>query len=412
MIEFDKFILDNGLRVIVHKDSTTPIVSFNILYDVGARDEKSDKTGFAHLFEHLMFEGSKNIPNYDTPLQKAGGENNAFTNNDITNYYITIPKENIETAFWLESDRMLELALTQEKLDIQKNVVIEEFKQRYINQPYGDWNLLLRKLAYKKHSYQWPTIGKEISHIEQATLKEVNEFFFKHYAPNNAILVVAGDVDTKQIKSLTEKWFGDIPARDIAKRNIITEPIQTEYRKMEVERDVPVDTLYQAYHMCDRKSDDYYATDLISDILSNGKSARLNQRLVKEQKLFSQINAYITGDIDPGLFIVTGNLSKGVTFKQAQEAVRAELNSMMNEKVDERELKKVQNKVEANLVYSEINVLNKAMSLAYFELLGNANMINKETQKYQQVTAEQIQKAAKSLFLEENCSELIYHSKQ
>lgn len=412
MIKFDKFTLNNGLRVIVHHDKTTPVIAFNLLYDVGARDENPNKTGFAHLFEHLMFEGSKNIPSYDTPLQKAGGENNAFTNSNITNYYITIPKENLETAFWLESDRMLELAFSQEKLDIQKKVVIEEFKQRYLNQPYGDWGLLLSPLAYTTHPYQWSTIGKEISHIENATLDEVKEFFFKYYAPNNAILVVAGDVNTQEIEKLTKKWFGNISSRDVPVRNIPVEPKQTKYRLSEVERNVPVDTFYQAYHMCDRKSPDYYATDLISDILSNGKSARLNQRLVKEQKLFSQINAYITGDIDPGLFIVTGNLNQGVTFEDAQKAVRIELDDVMQNIVEAEELKKVQNKVEANLVYSEINILNKAMNLAYFELLGDVNLINLETESYQKVIPKQIKEVASELFQKENCSELLYHAKK
>jgi predicted Zn-dependent peptidase len=412
MIHFDKFTLKNNLRVLVHHDETTPIVAFNLLYNVGARDENPEKTGFAHLFEHLMFEGSKNIPHYDAPLQQAGGENNAFTNNNITNYYINIPKDNLETAFWLESDRMLELALTQEKLDIQKKVVIEEFKQRYLNQPYGDWNLLLRPLAYKKHPYQWPTIGKEISHIENATLDEVTEFFYKHYAPNNAILVVAGNVTTDEIKVLTEKWFGDIPARNVVSRNLPVEPMQNEYRFMEVERSVPLNTIYQAYHMCERNSDDYYATDLISDLLSSGKSSRLNQRLIKEQKLFSQINAYITGDNDPGLFIVTGNLNQGVSFAEGQNAIRTELDAIMHQAINEAELNKVKNKVEANLIYSEINILNKAMNLAYFELLDDANLINTETEQYQKVTPEHIQKVARQLFKTENCSELFYHAKK
>ncbi len=412
MIKFDKFTLNNGLRVIVHHDNTTPVVAFNLLYNVGARDENPDKTGFAHLFEHLMFEGSKNIPHYDTPLQNAGGENNAFTNNNFTNYYITIPKDNLETAFWLESDRMLELAFSQQKLDIQKKVVIEEFKQRYLNQPYGDWNLILRPLAYKKHPYRWSTIGKNISHIENASLNEVKEFFFKHYAPNNAILVVAGNVATPEIKILAEKWFGDIAARDVAARNIPEEPKQDKYRFTEVERPVPLNTIYRAYHMVGRKNPDYYATDLISDILSNGKSARFTQKLVKEQKLFSQIDAYVTGDIDPGLFIIAGNLSNGVSFEQGQNAIKAELDKIANEPIDEHELKKVQNKVEANLIYSEINILNKAMNLAYFELLGNANLINVETENYQKVTPEQIQKVASNLFLNSNCSELFYHAKK
>lgn len=412
MITFDKFNLDNGLKVIVHQDKTTPVVAFNVLYNVGARDENPEKTGFAHLFEHLMFEGSVNIPNYDTPLQKAGGENNAFTNNNITNYYITIPKDNLETAFWLESDRMLELAFSQEKLDIQKKVVIEEFKQRYLNQPYGDWNLLLRPMAYTKHPYQWPTIGKEISHIENATLEEVKNFFFNYYAPNNAILVVAGNVNLDEVKQLAQKWFGNIPQRNVPKRNLPVEPRQEQFRNKEVERPVPLDTVFQAYHMCDRLSDNYYATDLISDILSNGKSARLVQRLVKEQKLFSQVNAYITGDIDAGLFIVTGNLNQGISFEQGKKAIRKELETISNELVDEEELQKVKNKVEANLVYSEINILNKAMNLAYFELLGDANLINKETENYQKVTTGQLQNVAKELFREDNCSELLYKAKE
>ncbi len=412
MIQFDKFTLPNGLRVIVHHDNSTPVVAFNMLYNVGARDENPGKTGFAHLFEHLMFEGSKNIPHFDEPLQKAGGENNAFTNNNITNYYITLPKDNLETAFWLESDRMLELALTQEKLEIQKKVVIEEFKQRYLNQPYGDWNLLLRPLAYKKHPYSWPTIGKEISHIENATLQEVTDFFYKYYAPNNAILVVAGNVTTDEIKALAEKWFGDIPNRVVPERNLPIEPKQLEYRLQEVERNVPLNTIYQAYHMCGRTSPDYYATDLISDLLSNGKSARLNQRLVKEKKLFSQINAYITGDDDPGLFLVTGNLNQGVSFDEGKQAIREELEKIINNPPEKNELAKVQNKVEATLIFSELNILNKAMNLAYFELLGNAEMINSEAENYQKVTPEDIQRVARELFAIENCSELLYHAKK
>ncbi|HAM99227.1 MAG TPA: peptidase M16 [Marinilabiliales bacterium] len=408
MIAYERFVLDNGLTVLVHKDETTPLVAFNLLYKVGARNENPDKTGFAHLFEHLMFEGSKNIPHYDAPLQQAGGENNAFTNNNITNFYITVPKENLETAFWLESDRMLELSFSQQKLEVQKKVVIEEFKQRYLNQPYGDWNLLLRPMTYKVHPYQWPTIGKEISHIENATLEEVKEFFFGFYAPNNAILSVAGNITKKEVETLAEKWFGPIPRRNILKKKIPQEPKQTEARKEIVQRPVPVNAIYQAFHMCGRNHDDYYATDLISDILSNGKSSRMNQKLVKEQKFFSSISAYITGDVDPGLFIVNGNLNPGVTFEQAETAIRQELDHLMHGKVEENELAKVKNKVEANLVYSEINILNKAMNLAYFEHLGDASIINQETQKYQQVTPVDIQRVARNIFQNSNCSTLNY----
>jgi zinc protease len=411
MISFERFTLDNGLRVLVHRDETTPLVAFNLLYQVGARDENPDKTGFAHLFEHLMFEGSKNIPNYDAPLQQVGGENNAFTNNNFTNYYITLPKENLETAFWLESDRMLELSFSQKKLDIQKKVVIEEFKQRYLNQPYGDWNLILRPLAYKKHPYSWPTIGKEISHIEGATLQEVKDFFYKYYAPNNAVLCVAGNITKSEIELFSKKWFGPIPKREVPLRNLPVEEIQTASREEKVKRPVPLNSIYMAFHMCGRIHPDYHATDLISDVLSNGKSSRLNQRLVKDQQLFSSVNAYITGDVDPGLFMITGDINQGISFSQAEDAIRNELNIIMNELVTIEELKKVQNKIEANLIFSEINILNKAMNLAFFEMLGDANLINLETEKYLAVTPEHIRNVARNLFQPTNCSLLKYQVK-
>ncbi|MBE9491597.1 MAG: insulinase family protein, partial [Bacteroidetes bacterium] len=260
MIDFDKFELNNGLKVIVHQDTSTPIVAMNILYDVGARDEDPDKTGFAHLFEHLMFGGSENIPKYDVPLENAGGENNAFTNNDITNYYLTIPKQNMELAFWLESDRMLQLAFSEKSLEVQRNVVIEEFKQSYLNQPYGDIWLLLRPLAYKLHPYQWTTIGKDISHIENATRKDVKAFYRKFYNPNNAILTVAGDIEMKEIEKLAQKWFGSIESFPKHERNLPLEPKQLEQRHLRVKRNVPFDSIYKAYHMCKRTDEDYYTT--------------------------------------------------------------------------------------------------------------------------------------------------------
>ncbi len=408
MIEYSKFTLQNGLTVIVHNDKTTPMVAVNLLYNVGARDENPEMTGFAHLFEHLMFEGSVNIPHYDKPLQQAGGENNAYTNNNITNYYITLPVQNIETAFWLESDRMLGLAFSQKKLDIQKKVVIEEFKQRYLNQPYGDWNLLLRPLAYKVHPYMWPTIGKCTEHVEQAALQHVEQFFYSHYAPNNAILSVAGNVTVDQIKALAQKWFGNIEPRQIKQRNIPPEPLQTSPRTLNVERKVPFDAIFKAYHMPQRLSPDYYATDLISDILSNGKSSRLVNKLVNEQKLFSHLSAYITGDIDPGLFIITGNISKGVSFDTAENALQTEIELVTNTPVDDYELTKVKNKIESALVLSELSVLNKAMNLAYFELLGDAGLINSESNRYNQVTPLQLNTVAKNLFNPNNCSTLYY----
>ena len=412
MIEFDKFTLKNGLRVIVHRDETTPMAAVNILYNIGAKDENPERTGFAHLFEHLMFGGSVNIPNYDEPLQLVGGDNNAWTNNDITNYYLTVPKANLETAFWLESDRMLSLAFSEKSLEVQRSVVIEEFKQRYFNQPYGDVWLHLRPLAYQEHPYQWPTIGKSIDHIEKATLEEVKDFFFHHYAPNNAIMVVAGNVETEQVKTLAEKWFAPIERREIAERNLPVEPVQTEFRSKKVESNVPFDAIYMAFHMGKRMDEDFYIVDLVSDVLSNGQSSRIFQSLVKEKNLFSSIDAYLTGEFEPGLFLISGKLIEGVDMKVAEDAIWEELNKIASQKVDEYELQKVKNKVESTLVFSEISYLNKAMNLATHELLGDANDINKEVEKYQKVNTEDILNKSAEIFRKENCSTLYYHSKK
>lgn len=408
MIDFEKFTLENGLKVIVHKDESTPIVAFNLLYDVGARDENEKQTGFAHLFEHLMFGGSVNIPNFDEPLQKVGGTNNAFTSNDITNYYITLPKDNLETAFWLDSDRMLSLAFTDKSLEVQRSVVIEEFKQNYLNQPYGDVWLLLRPLAYKSHPYKWATIGKEVSHIEDATMSDVKTFFYKHYLPNNAILTVAGDVETEEIKALTKKWFGDIPSGEIPKRNLPKEPKQTEARRLEVARDVPANALYKAYHMCNKTHVDYHTTDLLSDVLSLGKSSRLYTSLVKTQKLFSEISAFISGSYDEGLFTISGKLLDGVSFSDAEEAIQKELELIKTALINEDELSKVKNKIESTTQFSETSVLNKAMNLSFAELLGDANDVNLEVENYQKVTAKGINRIANEILNETNCSTLIY----
>lgn len=408
MIKYNRFTLTNGLTVLVHHDSHTPMVAMNILYKVGARDEDPEKTGFAHLFEHLMFGGSVNIPEYDTPLQLAGGENNAFTNSDITNYYLTLPKNNIETAFWLESDRMLSLAFTPKSLEVQRQVVIEEFKQNYLNQPYGDVYLHLKPLAYKVHPYQWNTIGKEISHIEKATMDDVKSFYKKFYNPDNAIVCIAGNVDVKEARALSEKWFGDIPKGNPIERGYPVEPPQKKSNTLTLERNVPQNAIYMAWHMPSRTDSEYYSCDLISDLLSNGNSSRLYQHLVKEQKLFSELNAFITGDVDPGLFIVSGKLYDSVDFKTAEEAIEKELNNIKETPVSREELKKVKNKLEANLVFSEISVLNRAMALCYFEMLGSADLFNQEKQKYQSVTTDSIQQTAIRVFDKKNKNVLYY----
>ena len=411
MISFEKFTLKNGLKVLVHEDDSTPLAAMNILYDVGARDENPMQTGFAHLFEHLMFGGSVHIPNYDEPLQMAGGENNAFTTNDITNYYLTLPASNLETAFWLESDRMLSLAFSEKSLDVQRNVVIEEFKQRYLNQPYGDVWLNLRPLAYKVHPYQWATIGKEIAHISDAKLEDVKNFFKKFYHPGNAILVISGNVKLQEIKALAEKWFEPIPSGIAYKRMLPQEPRQTEKRTLTLEREVPLDALYMTFHCPGRSDDNYYAADLLTDILSRGKSSRLYIRLVKEQRLFSELNAYITGDIDAGLIVIEGKLSDGKSMEEAEGSIRQELENMKSKAVSESELNKVKNKIESALQFSEMNIMNKAMNLAYSELLGDANLVNEELKKYEEVQAEDLQRLAEEIFTDENCCCLYYVTK-
>jgi len=410
MIQFNKHKLDNGLRVFIHEDENTPMVAVNILYDVGARDEEEERTGFAHLFEHLMFGGSENIPEFDTELQVAGGENNAFTSNDITNYYDVLPAVNLETALWLESDRMNQLDFNPKSLEVQRKVVIEEFKENYLNQPYGDVQHRMRKLLYKEHPYKWPTIGKSLEHIEDASLEDVKAFFEKHYRPDNAILTLSGGVKTEEVIPLVEKWFGDIPAGNRPARKLTTEPQQNEERREVVEGDVPIDALYMAFVSPDRNSEEYYAVDLISDVLSNGASTRLNQKLIKENPLFSDIYAYISGSRDRGYFMVEGKLSAGISFEEAEAAVWKELELIKNELVSERELQKVKNKLESSQVFSNTSILNKAMNISYFALLGDVEAVNSDIQNYLKVSAEDIQKSAQDLFQKQKLCVLNYKS--
>lgn len=408
MVKFNRFTLDNGLRVIVHEDHTTPMAVVNILYDVGARDENPEQTGFAHLFEHLMFGGSVNIPSYDEPLQRVGGENNAFTSNDITNYYITLPSNNIETAFWLESDRMLNLAFSKKSLEVQRNVVIEEFKQRYLNQPYGDVWLKLRPLVYKTHPYRWATIGKEIKHIEDAKIEDVKAFFKKHYNPQNAIMVVGGDVDLEQVKQLSEKWFGPIPAGEKYHRNLPQEAPQHEERRETVTAKVPLNDVYIAFQMEGRLDKAYYTNELMSDILSRGHSSRLYKALVKENQIFSEVHAYISGSIDTGMFVFEGKPLENISIKQAEAAIWEQLEILKTTDVPADELTKVKNKTESTLIFAEMSLLEKGMNLAWNELLGDADKINHETEKYLAVTAADIKEQANKLFRRDNSSTLIY----
>ena len=405
---FDRFTLENGLRVLVHQDKTTPMVAVNVLYDVGARDEDPNRTGFAHLFEHLMFGGSENIPVYDEPLQMAGGENNAYTTNDITNYYIQLPLQNIETALWLESDRMKSLAFSQNRLDVQRKVVSEEFKEHYLNKPYGDAWQHLRQLAYKQHPYQWMTIGKELKHIEEASLEDVQAFFFKHYRPLNAVLCVAGNVTVDQVKALAAKWFGDIPSGEPYIRNVAQEPDQIDERIQTVYADVPLDAIYKAWHIPGRMAPGYYAADLITEIMGNGYASRLYQRLVKEEQLFSNISCYHTGSLDPGLLVVEGKIVEGRSIDEANEAIEKEMLKLTEEGITTEELEKAKNKIEAMIEFEDMNILSRANNLAFYELLGDANLINTELSKYNAVTSSYLQETAKSVLRSNNSSTLLY----
>jgi zinc protease len=410
MIHFEKFVLDNGLRVIVHEDKSTPMAVADVMYDVGARDEDEEHTGFAHLFEHLMFGGSLHIESYDEPLQMAGGENNAYTTNDLTNYYCQLPAENIETAFWLESDRMCSLAFNENSLEVQRKVVSEEFKEQYINKPYGDVWHKLRELAYKVHPYKWMTIGKDLSHIENAKLQDVKDFFRKHYTPSNAILTVAGNVTVEQVKQLAEKWFGDIPAGNKYVRKIKQEPPQKEPRMMEVAESVPLNALYKCWHIASRLDKRYYVDEVITEILGGGASSRLFQRLVKEQQLFSSIECSHTGSIDAGLLCIDGKLVRDVTLEEAEDAVLAELEKMKTELISEVELQKIKNKTESMLAFEDISLMNRANSLANYELLGDANLMNTELESYQAITKEEIRDECRKVFVDTNCSTLYYRS--
>jgi len=410
MIKYRRFTLENGLRVLVHEDRSTPLVAMNILYNVGSKDEDPGMTGLAHLFEHLMFGGSINIPEYYTPLQLVGGENNAFTNNDITNYYLTIPSENIETGFWLESDRMLELDFSQKNIDNQKNVVMEEFNQRYLNQPYGDAILKIRPLAYKVHPYRWPTIGMDIAHIENVDLDHVKNFFFSHYAPNNAILTLSGNINFDLAFKLTQKWFGPIEKRKVQSRNLPVEPIQEKERIISIEKDVPSDALYKVWHIGPRMSTDFYTLDLITDLLAGGESGRLYTKLVREKKLFSEINAYISSDIEPGLITIQGKLMKDIDIQYAEEAVNEVINGLCDTSEIENEVEKVKNKFESSTVFSNTSILNKAMNLSFCELLGNPDLINQEVETYRKVSQEMVIEATRKYFAPTNCSTLYYKS--
>lgn len=410
MIHFERFTLNNGLKVLIHEDHSTPMAVVNVMYDVGAKDEDPQKTGFAHLFEHLMFSGSLHVPDFETPLQMAGGENNAYTSNDVTNYYIQLPAENIETAFWLESDRMLSLAFSEKGLDVQRKVVTEEFKEHYINKPYGDVWFKMREMAYQSHPYRWMTIGRELSHIENARLEDVKHFFFKHYRPVNAILVVAGKVKTDEVSQLVNKWFADIPSGEKYVRPYMEEPAQRAPRRKEVKAKVPLDALYKCWHMDSRLDHGYYVADLITEVLGGGGSSRLYQALVKEKQLFSNIECFHFGTVDKGLLTIEGKIVKGVKMEDAENAVEEELNKLKSEGISEKELTKIKNKTESAIAFEDMSVMARANSLAFYELLGDAALFNGDREKYFSVTAADILQYSQKIFDINNSNTLCYCS--
>jgi predicted Zn-dependent peptidase len=411
MISYEKMVLQNGLTVLIHEDKNTPIASISVLYKVGSRDEHPEKTGFAHLFEHLMFGGSVNIPDYDGVMQRAGGENNAYTNHDYTHFFTTLPAKNIETALWLESDRMLELMLQKEVLDVQKKVVVEEFYETCLNLPYGDVWHELSALNYEKHPYKWPTIGVHPSHIEKANLTDVKKFYNKYYHPGNAILVIAGPISIKKMKELAMKWFNDIPSGKTIKKNYTSEPPKKEARRKQSQAEVPVDAIYMTFPCPARADKAFYAVDLLSDIFSNGPSSRLIHRLTRENKYFNQIDCYVTGDFDPGLIVFEGRPTEKISLQDAEEIISKEINELKNQLIESAELQKWKNKAESTLVLSEMGIQSKSMNLGFFEALGNADLMNAESEIYQSLTAEEIQQAAKVWLRDDQKSVLTYKGK-
>lgn len=410
MIQFEKYQLKNGLRLLLNVDKNTPLVAFNLMYNVGSKFEKPNKTGLAHLFEHLMFLGTSNIKDFDYYTQLAGGENNAFTNNDVTDFYITIPKANIETAFWLESDRMSNLALSKRKFNTEKNVVIEEFKETTLNVPYGDMWHLLSEMSYKVHPYKWPTIGKSIDDIKKITLDDAMDFYDNFYSPSNAVLTVTGDIEINKIIELSEKWFGNIEKpKPSAERFIFqVESVQSLFNEKVIKSNVPSNAIYMAFHIAGRMENEYYTHEIISDLLGRGRSARLYQKLVKDQEIFSEVNAYLSGNSDPGLLIVEGLISEDIDVERAEKSLFNELNLLQNTKIEDQELEKIKNKMENQLAFEEANIMNKAINLCQFEILGNVEMINDQIEMYRNVTPDMILEQSKTIFNLQNCSKLVY----
>ena len=423
-LQFQRHILANGLRLIVHEDHSTPLASCNVVYNVGSRDENPDMTGMAHLFEHFMFTGSRNIADFDAQLQRVGAINNAYTTQDITHYYITLPAVNIEHALWLESDRMLELAFQQEKLDIQKHVVIEEFKENFLNRPYGDMWMLYNQFYFQKHPYQWLPIGKEISHIEKVTMDNMKAFFYTFYRPNNAVLTISGNVKFEEIVPLVEKWFGAIPAgpvssvetrhgtslQDTREKQFPQEDPPTQHRLFEVHRKVPADMLFKGWPTCGRLDSDFYAYDMLSDLFGSGQSSYLYKKFVMEEAVFTDISAYITGTLDPGIFIIGGRPAEGVSIEEADQKLNDFLYQLPENCISAHDLQKVKNRVESIILQNDIKIEDRSSSLAVAESFSCAEDFNDETNRYFAVTEEQINTLCHNIFRQEQEATMFYRT--
>ncbi len=412
MISFQRRILSNGLRVLVHEDPNTPLAAVNVAYLVGSRDEVPDRTGLAHLFEHLMFSGSRNAPHFDDWLQRAGGENNAYTTNDYTTFYEILPAQNVETALFLESDRMLDLRITRRAFETQRRVVIEEFKETCLSEPYGDMLHHLSAMMYRVHPYRWPVIGLSPDHIASVTLEEVRAFYERWYTPNNAVLSICGPLKADDAFALAEKWFGAIPPGPSLERSFPAEAEGTGLCERILEAEVPVPAIFMAFRTPPRLHSDFYAADLLSDVLASGQSSRLYRRLVKERRLLSSVEASVTSTFDPGMLIVEAKLAEGVSIEEATGALWEELDALVEVPIEARELIKIQQRFENTVVYSETSVLNKAQYLGFYELLQRAELLNEEVELYRRVSAEDLQRAARQLFRREHALVLTYRPRR
>lgn len=411
-IRFSRHYLKNGLCFLHHYDPNTPFVVVNMLYKVGSRDEHEEKTGFAHLFEHLMFEGTPNVPYFDGPLQEAGGENNAFTNNDYTNYYDMVPALNAEIPFWLEADRMQHLNINPTSLELQKKVVVEEFKETIIDQPYGDAYHLLRAMVYRQHPYRWPAIGRDLKHIASARLEDVSTFFNDYYVPNNVILVVAGNIRERRALQVARKWFEGIASNPDLQHMSFQEGEQLEARRQTVHADVPHDAIYMAFKMPGRLEEGYHTADVLTDILASGNTSMFYQALIKEQGIFTEIDAYISGSNETGMLVIEGKLSENHGADEGEAAIWKILEKLSDTPIRSADLKKVKNKMITYMNFSDASLLNRAISLAYYEMLGDAALINEEERKYSAVRPNDILEFCRTFIQSEKSNTLFYLREQ